>query len=79
MTSFLYKRTLVLGGCGAVGDAWLIGALAGLADAGLHVTDADLFIGNSAGATAAAQITNKPLAELAPSSSRPSRRSGRVT
>src|SRR6185503_18740318 len=40
----------------STGNAWLIGVLAGLLDAGLDVTTADLTIGTSAGATAAAQI-----------------------
>ncbi len=48
---------LVLGGGGSAGNAWLIGVIAGLADAGLDATGADLIIGTSAGATAAAQIT----------------------
>jgi NTE family protein len=48
---------LVLGGGGAAGNAWLIGIVAGLADAGLDMAQiADLVIGTSAGATAAAQI-----------------------
>ena len=38
--------------------------VAGLADAGVDVTDADLIIGTSAGATVAVQITNAPAAEL---------------
>ncbi|MGY1728561.1 patatin-like phospholipase family protein [Geodermatophilus sp. SYSU D01062] len=50
-------RALVLGGGGSTGNAWLIGVVAGLFDAGLDVTGADLVIGTSAGATAAAQIT----------------------
>ncbi|MCU1482712.1 MAG: patatin [Subtercola sp.] len=50
-------RALVLGGGGAAGNAWLIGVVAGLFDAHLDVTGADLIIGTSAGATAAAQIT----------------------
>src|SRR5487761_2502267 len=52
------ERALVLGGGGAAGNAWLIGVIAGLFDAGLHVTEADLIIGTSAGSTAAAQITS---------------------
>ena len=52
------KRALVLGGGGAAGNAWLIGVIAGLFDAGLDVTEADLIIGTSAGSTAAAQITS---------------------
>ncbi len=47
---------LVLGGGGAAGNAWLIGIIAGLADAGVDLTAADLVIGTSAGATAAAQV-----------------------
>jgi len=58
------ERALVLGGGGSAGNAWLIGVLAGLFDAGLDVTDADLVIGTSAGATAAAQVTSAPLPEL---------------
>jgi NTE family protein len=55
---------LVLGGGGAAGNAWLIGVIAGLFDAGLDVTRADLIIGTSAGSTAAAQITSAAPAEL---------------
>src|SRR5271156_3938428 len=51
-------RALVLGGGGASGNAWEIGVIAGLFDAGLDVTEADLIIGTSAGSTAAAQITS---------------------
>jgi NTE family protein len=49
---------LVLGGGGASGNAWAIGVITGLFDAGLDVTQADLIIGTSAGSTAAAQITS---------------------
>jgi NTE family protein len=52
------ERALVLGGGGSAGNAWEIGVVAGLFDAGLDVTEADLIIGTSAGATAAAQITS---------------------
>jgi len=52
-----HERALVLGGGGSTGNAWLIGVVAGLFDAGLDVTDADLIVGTSAGSTAAAQIT----------------------
>ncbi|GAB3277336.1 patatin-like phospholipase family protein [Sinomonas notoginsengisoli] len=57
---------LVLGGGGAVGNAWLIGVIAGLGDAGLDLAEtASVVIGTSAGATAAAQIcSGVPLAEL---------------
>lgn len=57
---------LVLGGGGAAGNAWLIGIIAGLADGGVNLTEtADLVIGTSAGATAAAQVRSGiPPAEL---------------
>jgi NTE family protein len=59
------QRALVLGGGGSAGNAWLIGVIAGLFDAGLDVTGADLIIGTSAGSTAAAQIASStPPAEL---------------
>ena len=58
------ERALVLGGGGSAGNAWLIGVIAGLLDAGLDVTDADLIIGTSAGSTAAAQITSATPTEL---------------
>jgi NTE family protein len=51
-------RALVLGGGGSAGNAWEIGVVAGLFEAGLDVTEADLTIGTSAGSTAAAQITS---------------------
>ncbi|MFD1714882.1 patatin-like phospholipase family protein [Amnibacterium flavum] len=57
-------RALVLGGGGAAGNAWLIGVLAGLADAGLDVTGADLTVGTSAGATAAAQLAGADATRL---------------
>src|SRR5947209_5199679 len=52
------ERALVLGGGGASGNAWEIGVIAGLFDAGLDVTTADLIIGTSAGSTTAAQISS---------------------
>jgi NTE family protein len=52
------KRALVLAGGGAAGNAWELGLIAGLSDAGLDVTDADLIVGTSAGSTVAAQITS---------------------
>lgn len=48
---------LVLGGGGAAGNAWMIGVVAGLAEAGMDLTEAaDLVIGTSSGATAAAYV-----------------------
>jgi NTE family protein len=58
------ERALVLGGGGSTGNAWLIGVVAGLVEAGLDVTEADLVIGTSAGSTAAAQITGATPAGL---------------
>ena len=58
------SRALVLGGGGSTGNAWLIGVVAGLLDAGLDMTTADVMVGTSAGSTAAAQITAADPAEL---------------
>jgi NTE family protein len=58
------ERALVLGGGGSTGNAWLIGVIAGLFDADLDVTTADLTIGTSAGATAAAQVAGATPPEL---------------
>lgn len=58
------RTALVLGGGGSTGNAWLIGIIAGLFDAGLDVTDADLVVGTSAGSTAAAQLTGRSATEL---------------
>jgi NTE family protein len=58
------ERALVLGGGGSAGNAWLIGVIAGLSDAGLDLTGADLLVGTSAGSTAAAQISSAPPSEL---------------
>lgn len=51
-------HALVLGGGGIVGIAWETGLLVGLAEAGLDIRNADLFVGTSAGANVAAQITS---------------------
>ncbi|WP_269936635.1 patatin-like phospholipase family protein [Arthrobacter sp. HY1533] len=58
------ERALVLGGGGSTGNAWLIGVVAGLHEAGLDVSRAGLIIGTSAGSTAAAQITAADPARL---------------
>jgi NTE family protein len=57
---------LVLGGGGSAGHAWTIGVIAGLAETGIDMTEAaDLVIGTSSGATAAAQVRSGiPPAEL---------------
>jgi NTE family protein len=54
----LLRRALVLGAGGTAGIAWEIGLLAGLAEAGIDVQTADLFVGTSAGSVVAAQITS---------------------
>jgi NTE family protein len=62
----IHGVALVLGGGGAAGNAWEIGVIAGLAEADLDMTRAaDLVVGTSAGATAAAQVRSGiPPAEL---------------
>ncbi len=58
-------RALVLGGGGVTGVAWELGVMAGLADAGVDLLAADLFVGTSAGSVVAAQVTSgASLAEL---------------
>jgi NTE family protein len=61
-----HNVALVLGGGGAAGNAWEIGIIAGLAEAGFDLTEAaDLVIGTSSGATASAQVRSGiPAAEL---------------
>ena len=51
------RRALVLGSGGLTGVAWEIGVLAGLADAGVDLTTADLVVGTSAGSLVGAQMT----------------------
>lgn len=51
-------RAVVLAGAGSTGNAWELGLVAGLADAGVDLAAADLVIGTSAGSTVAAQITS---------------------
>jgi NTE family protein len=48
----------VLGGGGVTGVAWEIGLLHGLAEHGVDLTAADLFVGTSAGSVVAAQLTS---------------------
>src|SRR3954468_1773568 len=74
------ERALVLGGGGSTGNAWLIGVIAGLFDAGLDVTEADLIIGTSAGSPAAAHITSATQTELLAAilAAAPPRRTGPV-
>ena len=51
------RRALVLAGGGYVASSWEIGLVAGIADAGLDLRDADLFVGTSAGARVALDLT----------------------
>lgn len=59
------RRALVLAGGGYVASSWEIGLVAGMADAGLDVRNADLFVGTSSGARVALDLTSgKPLEEF---------------
>ena len=59
------RAGLVLGGGGITGAAWEIGMIAGLKEAGVDLTTADLVIGTSAGAVVGAQIlSGVPIEEL---------------
>ena len=50
------RTALVLGGGGVTGIAWETGLLAGLAQAGLSLSSADVVVGTSAGSVVGAQI-----------------------
>lgn len=54
----MMRRGLVLGAGGPAGIAWEVGFIAGMADGGIDLRDADLLVGTSAGAVVAAQITS---------------------
>ncbi|GGN09451.1 patatin [Lentzea pudingi] len=59
------ERALVLGGGGVTGIAWETGILHGLAEQGVDLTDADLFVGTSAGSVVATELAGgAPLADL---------------
>lgn len=68
MTSLLRMaggKALVLGGGGITGIAWELGMIAGLADAGVELADADVVVGTSAGSAVAAQVlSGTPINEL---------------
>ena len=51
------RSALVLGGGGITGIAWEIGVLAGLAEARVDLSGADLVVGTSAGSVVGAQVT----------------------
>ena len=50
------SRALVLGGGGPVGIGWEAGMLKGLADYGIHLAEADLIVGTSAGSAVGSQL-----------------------
>jgi NTE family protein len=54
----MQEKALVLGGGGVTGVAWEIGLLAGLAERGVNLADADLVVGTSAGSVVGAQLTS---------------------
>jgi NTE family protein len=59
------RRALVLAGGGYVASSWEIGLITGMADVGLDVRNADLFVGTSAGARVALDLTSgKALDEI---------------
>lgn len=58
-------RAVVLGGGGVTGVAWEVGLIHGLAEQGVDLPGADLFVGTSAGSVVAAQIAaGRPLTEM---------------
>ena len=52
------RRALVLAGGGYASSAWEIGLIAGMADAGLDVRAADLFVGTSSGSRVALHLAS---------------------
>jgi NTE family protein len=61
------SRALVLGGGGPLGVGWEAGLLAGLADAGVVLRQADAVVGTSAGSVVGAQLTSdRMLADVVP-------------
>jgi NTE family protein len=52
------RTALVLGGGGITGIAWEIGLIAGLAEAGIDLSSANLVVGTSAGSVVGAQLTS---------------------
>jgi len=56
-------RALVVGGGGVTGVAWELGMLAGLAEAGVDLSTADLVVGTSAGSVVGAQFASGILVE----------------
>jgi len=52
------QRALILAGGGYVASSWEIGVITGMADEGLDLRDANLFVGTSAGARVAIDLTS---------------------
>ena len=52
------RHALVLGAGGHAAIAWELGVLAGMADAGIDICDADVIVGTSAGSLVGVQITS---------------------
>ncbi len=50
------RRALVLGGGGIVGNAWEVGVVSGLLDAGVDLREADTFVGTSAGSVVGTRL-----------------------
>ena len=58
-------KALVLGGGGVTGVAWELGLIAGLAELGVNLADADLVVGTSAGSVVGADVrSDESLARL---------------
>jgi NTE family protein len=76
------NRALVLGAGGVTGVAWELGVLAGLADAGIDLSAADLYVGSSAGSVVATMLTSgvdldeQYARQLAPPTGEPTARLG---
>jgi NTE family protein len=52
------RKALVLAGGGITGIGWELGILAGLAELGVDLSDADVVVGTSAGSVVGAQLTS---------------------
>jgi NTE family protein len=66
------EKALVLGGGGVTGIAWEIGMLAGLAERGIDLTDADLVVGTSAGSVVGVDVrSGAAIADLYATQTRP--------
>ena len=59
MAGTYVTRAVVLGAGGPAGIAWEVGIMAGLADVGIDVREADLLIGTSAGSIVAAGLASR--------------------